>query len=255
MQFERYQWLGESPMQVILNLILSPFNLFKVLFTNTTSDSAYDYIKMEFHIMVLVSGGILFLLRPRFLFMLIPIYLQKLIPNDYNFWGINNQYSIEFAPVLSLAAISTISEIKINYRLPFAIALTILTAIATAFTMENRVSKWYDGINTCFYSKKHYQAEFNIKRINEAIRVTDGSKAVSASSRLAPHLNARKIYSYPFIKDAEYVLLLPKSNTWPLSADDFNKSIDVLSHSQHFTKVYSDNDLLIFKRNERKAIR
>ncbi|MEY1639528.1 DUF2079 domain-containing protein [Tenuifilum osseticum] len=255
LQFERYRWLGETPMQVVLNLILSPINLFKVLFTNTTSDVAYDYIKLEFHIMVLVSGGILFLLRPRFLFMLIPIYMLKMIPNDYNFWGINNQYSIEFVPILSIAAISTISEIKINYRLPFAIALAIVTAAATAFTMENRVSKWYDGINTRFYSKQHYQTEFNIKRINEVIRITDGCKAVSASSRLAPHLNARKIYSYPFVKDAEYILLLPKSNTWPLSADDFKKSIDTLSQSQHFTKVYSDNDLLIFKRNERKAIR
>ena len=121
--------------------------------------------------------------------------------------------------------------------------------------MENRVSKWYDRINTRFYNKQHYQTEFDIKRINEAIRITDGSKAVSASSRLAPHLNARKIYSYPFVKDAEYILLLPTSNTWPLSADDFKKSIDTLSNSQHFTKVYSDNDLLIFKRNERKAIR
>ena len=33
-------------MQVVLNLILSPINLFKVLFTNTTSDVAYDYIQV-----------------------------------------------------------------------------------------------------------------------------------------------------------------------------------------------------------------
>lgn len=255
LQFERYRWLGETPMQVVLNLILSPINIFKVLFTNTTSDVAYDYIKLEFHIMVLVSGGILFLLRPRFLFMLIPIYLQKMIPNDYNFWGINNQYSIEFVPILSIAAITTISEIKSNFRLPIAIVLTAVTIVATIYTMENRISKWYDGINTRFYSKEHYKTEFNVKMINRAIKVANGSRAVSASSRLAPHIKSQRIYHYPIVKDAEYILILFKSNSWPLSCNDFQNSIDTLNQSKCFRMIYSDKDLLIYKRNERKAIR
>ncbi len=253
LQFDRYLWLGSTPMHAAMNLIKSPTNLLRILFTNTTNDVAYDYIKLEFHIMVLLSGGLLFAINPRFLFMLIPIYLQKLIPNDYNFWGINNQYSIEFVPILSIAAISTISEIKSNYRLPFAIVLTAVTMVATIYTMENRVSKWYDGINTRFYSKEHYQTEFNIKKINRAIKVADGSKAVSASSRLAPHLKSQRIYHYPIVKDAEYILILPKSNTWPLSSIDFKNSIDTLNQSKCFAIIYSDDDLLIYKRNESKA--
>lgn len=253
LQFDRYLWLGSTPMHAAMNLIKSPTNLLRILFTNTTNDVAYDYIKLEFHIMVLLSGGLLFAINPRFLFMLIPIYLQKLIPNDYNFWGINNQYSIEFVPILSIAAISTISEIKSNYRLPFAIVLTAVTMVATIYTMENRVSKWYNGINTRFYSKEHYQTEFNIKKINRAIKVADGSKAVSASSRLAPHLKSQRIYHYPIVKDAEYILISPKSNTWPLSSIDFKNSIDALNLSKCFRMIYSDNDLLIYKRNESKA--
>lgn len=248
LQFHRYMWLGSTPFEVFVNLINSPENLFKILFINTLGDSAYNYIKLEFHIMVLLSGGVFLLFKPRFLFMLIPIYLQKLVPNDYNFWGINNQYSIEFAPLLSIAAISVIAGIKPNYRLPLAIAITSLTIGATAYTMENRVSKWYDGVNTRFYSKQHYRAEFDIKKINRAIRVTYRSKAVSASSRLAPHLQSQKIYHYPIVKDADYVLVLPRSNTWPLSKNDFQHSLDTLRQSQKFSMIYSDNDLLIFKR-------
>lgn len=249
-QFERYLWLGNTPMQAALNLIKSPANLFMVLFTNTTSDSAYNYIKLEFHIMVFLSGGLLFFKKPWFLFMLIPIYLQKLIPNDYNFWGINNQYSIEFVPILSIAAITTISEIKSNYRLPFAIVLTAVAMGATLYTMENRLSKWYDGINTRFYSKEHYQTEFNVKMINRGIKVADGSRAVSASSNLAAHIKSQKIYHYPVVKDAQYILLLTKSKPWPLSSVDFQKSIDTLNHSNSFRVIYCDDDLLIFKRNE-----
>lgn len=200
--------------------------------------------------MVFLSGGLIFFKKPWFLFMLIPIYLQKLIPNDYNFWGINNQYSIEFVPILSIATITTISEIKSNYRLPFAIALTAVTMGATLYTMENRLSKWYDGINTRFYSKEHYQTEFNVKMINRGIKVADGSRAVSASSNLAPHIKSQKIYHYPLVKDAQYILLLTKGKPWPLSSVDFQKSIDTLNHSNGFRVIYCDDDLLIFKRNE-----
>lgn len=255
LQFDRYLWLGSTPMQAALNLIKMPGNLLKILFTNTTNDVAYNYIKLEFHIMILLSGGLLFIIKPRFLFMLIPIYLQKLIPNDYNFWGINNQYSIEFVPILSIASITTISKNKSNYRLPFAIILTAVTMGATIYTMENRVSKWYDGINTRFYSKEHYNTEFNVKMINRAIKVADGSRAVSASSRLAPHIKSQRIYHYPMVKDAEYILILPKSNSWPLSSTDFQNSIDTLNQSKCFRMIYSDDDLLIYKRNKRRATR
>lgn len=248
LQLTRYLYLGNSPLQAFTNLITSPELLYRTLFTNTIGDTAYDYIKLEFHIMVLVSGGVLFLVNPRFLVMLIPIYLQKLIPNDYNFWGINNQYSIEFVPILSVCVITFLSEITPKLRPYIALAITALTLGATLYTMENRVSKWYDGINTRFYSKQHYQTEFDVKKIKQAIRVAQGSRAVSASSRLAPHLTSQRIYHYPIVKDATYILLLPNSNTWPLSYDDFQHSIDTLKQSENFRMIYSDKDLLIFKR-------
>lgn len=248
LQLTRYLYLGNSPLQAIANLITSPDLLFKTLFTNTIGEPAYDYIKLEFHLMVLISGGLLFLLNPRFIVMLIPIYLQKLIPNDYNFWGINNQYSIEFVPILSISAITFLSGIRPKLRPYIAMAITALALGATLYTMENRVSKWYDGVNTRFYSKRHYHTEFDVKKINRAIRVAHASRAVSASSRLAPHITSQRIYHYPIVKDAEYILVLPNSNTWPLSYDDFQHSIDTLKQSESFSTIYSDKDLLIFKR-------
>lgn len=247
LQLSRYLYLGNSPLQAFTNLITSPELLYKTLFTNTVGEPAYDYIKLEFHLMVLVSGGY-FLLNPRFLVMLIPIYLQKLIPNDYNFWGINNQYSIEFVPILSICAITFLSGITPKLRPHIAVAITTLTLGATLYTMENRVSKWYDGINTRFYSQRHYQTELDVKKINLAIRVTHGSSAVSASSRLAPHLTSQRIYHYPIVKDAEYIFILPNSSAWPLSYDDFQHSIDTLKQSKSFSMIYSDKDLLIFRR-------
>jgi hypothetical protein len=118
-----------------------------------------------------------------------------------------------------------------------------------------KVSKWYDGINTRFYSKEHYNTEFNVKMINRAIKVADGSRAVSASSRLAPHIKSQRIYHYPMVKDAEYILILPKSNSWPLSSTDFQNSIDTLNQSKCFRMIFSDDDLLIYKRNKRRATR
>ena len=248
LQFNRYLWLGSTPIQVVTRLIESPQTLLKVLFTNTTGNSDYDYIKLEFHAMVLLSGGLLFAFKPRFLFMLVPIYLQKLIPNEYNLWGISNQYSIEFVPILSITAIAFLSEIRPNLRRYLAITIAAITLGATIYTMENRVSKWYDGINTRFYSKVHYQTDKNIKRIKAGLKVTEDSRIVSASSRLAPHLKSEKIYHFPVVNDAEYIAILIKGSTWPMNEVDFQQAIDTLKKSKSFKMLYIDKDLLIFKR-------
>lgn len=104
------------------------------------------------------------------------------------------------------------------------------------------------GLIPRFYSKVHYQTDKNIKRIKAGLKVTEDSRIVSASSRLAPHLKSEKIYHFPVVNDAEYIAILIKGSTWPMNEVDFQQAIDTLKKSKSFKMLYIDKDLLIFKR-------
>ncbi len=247
LQLNRYQYLGDNPLSIIINLSENPKLMLQALFTNTIGDTTYNYIKLEFHLMVMISGGLLFLFSPWIVVMTIPLYLQKMLPNDYNFWGINNQYSIEFVPMLSLAFIYFLVRIREKSRPILAAIAALLTIAATLYTMEHRVSKWYDGINTRFYHADHYKSNMDLVHLKRALKLTTSAKAVSASSQIAPLLAANKIYHYPVVKGAEYIAILKKGSHWPLLDEEFQFSIDTLRQSKRYGLIFENPDVLIFR--------
>ena len=74
---DMHKTLGNTPSEIIDNVINRPGYLFAHLFENFLDSHAYNGIKSETHFAVLISGGIFLVYRPQFLIMLIPIYVQK----------------------------------------------------------------------------------------------------------------------------------------------------------------------------------
>lgn len=122
--YMRFQALGHTTGEVAQYVFLHPIEVLKLIFTNTSPDPNNDMIKMQLHLCVIASGGILFLIRPVFLLMLLPIYLQKMLGYDSSLWGVNFHYSIEFVPLLSLLVFDASMLIKRErYRLIFHLFL------------------------------------------------------------------------------------------------------------------------------------
>ena len=73
---------------------------------------------------------------------------------------------------------------------------------------------------------------------------------VCAHAILLPHLAFReKIYTFPHIRDAEYIALIPSSkNTWPYKAEGFKDQILKLKSDSTFTIAIDHTDFLLFKR-------
>ena len=107
-----YSYLGSNPAEAITYLISHPVDSFKMLFINHNSSEFGDYIKLELHIFLLLAGLPLLLKKPAYFLMLIPIYFQKLFHDNFEMWGIQNQYSIEFAPILAIGLFSIIQEFQ-----------------------------------------------------------------------------------------------------------------------------------------------
>ena len=70
-QHFHYSVLGNNAFEAASFLIRHPFESLKTLFINHTGDPHGDYIKAEFHILLLFSGLPLLLFKPQYLLMLV----------------------------------------------------------------------------------------------------------------------------------------------------------------------------------------
>jgi len=253
LQLNRYAHLGKSISQIILTIIQDPKYVFSLLFENPMKGELTFGIKSELHFMVLVSGGFALFYRPYYLVMLIPIYAQKLLSADTALWGISSQYSIEFVPILSLCLTDFLLKLKsIKVAYGVAVMTTISTLFFTYQTIESQKALWYNKTNTAFYDKTHYESQLNPAEINKALLSIPKDAIVSASTPLTPHLAFReKIYQFPIVKDATYiVLLITKNNTYPLSEVEFSKQLNEYLNNDNYKVQYRKNDLLILKKKQ-----
>lgn len=250
----KYEALGNSLTEYVSTLFTRPQYVFSLLFENHGSDPYYNGIKTELHFILLLSGGVALLYRPQFLIMLIPIYVQKLFNNDYGKWGINNHYSIEFVPIITIALIVWILTSARSERLKqrlFFIAMLVCIGASLAVIME-RTSKWYDSRHLKFWDKNHYTQNFDVKKVYSLLADIPPDAKVCAQNPLVPHLAFReRIYTYPYIRDAEYIALLPlHKTTYPQSKESYEQTIQSLRADTTYTLLHDTPDLILFKRHD-----
>ncbi len=102
--------------------------------------------------------------KPNYLIMLIPIYFQKLFHDNYIMWSIDAQYSIEFAPILTIGVFSVISKYKKRYLVNTLSAIVLIgTLISTIRTMDNTVV-YTNKSKIRIYQPRHYKRNYNVMK-------------------------------------------------------------------------------------------
>jgi len=251
LQMGRYSLLGGSPAEIIENVINKPRYFFSLLFESPLQGEMLYGIKSEFWFMLLVCGGFAMIWRPYYLVMILPLLAQKMFTDQYTRWGINDHYSIEFTPILTLAVIDFLGSIKTaRAKVAVLTLVVVLTHYFNFASMDNRRSLWYDAQRTRFYQKKHYQSDLNVKSVREGLKIIPPEARISVHSRLASHLAFReKIYLFPNVKDAEYIVLLREGHgTYPCTQEEYPIKIKHYETSGEFKTIYDKDDLLIFRR-------
>lgn len=211
----RYAQFGNSPTTIAENIVIHPRQTFSSLFESPQPDKVHGDDKYGLHGMVLASGGLALLAAPSYLVMLIPIYLQKMLTGDPSLWGITGQYSIEFVPIISLAFIALLVTLKrrkltSSWQYPVAIIITAMTFSSLYYVIDNgKLSMFSHNDNVNFMSSNHYHSPVKTGEVNKYLNLIPPDAAISVTSSLAPHLSFRdKIYLYPIIKDAKYLVLM-----------------------------------------------
>lgn len=249
-----YDALGTNFGEAFVTLFTRPVYAFTVLFTNHTGLAEWDGIKAELHIMVLLAGGWAFFYRPQYLLMLLPIYAQKLYSDDMAKWGINAHYSIEFVPIITLAVFEFLRSNEKRFPVKkLAGVICAVTFIATIAKIDNRVSKYYVPVYSRFYNAGHYtQNAFDVEELNQALATIPPKAKVSATSSIVPHIAFRDyIYLYPYVLDADYVVLVADPNGIYLmnSIKQLEDSVSAYRLKPNWEILYDKNQTLIAHRN------
>lgn len=245
-----YSHLGNSQIEVIFNLIKHPVDAMQMLFINHTNHPNGDYVKLELHILVLLSGLPFLIRKPQYLIMLIPVYFQKLFHDNYIMWGVYGQYSIEFLPILAIGVFSVISDLKNQKWRKIAIVVILITTLGcTIRLMDNTVMHNFKS-RIRIYQSSHYQRSFDVKKVHEVLNSIPKEAIISAQSPFVPQLSLRdKIYQFPMIKDAEFIVFSTDEETYPMEKDEFNKKIFELENDSNWTYYFKSDKVNVLKKN------
>ncbi|OUJ76103.1 DUF2079 domain-containing protein [Hymenobacter crusticola] len=265
-QVVRYAHLGPTLGAAVSNVLLHPPLLWAALFHNTLPEPAYDYIKAELWFALLISGGWALVWRPWYALMLVPILGQKLLSNEYGFWGINMQYSIEFAPVLALAVVDALRPRqparavqaprpgRKNLQRQAQMAALMGAIVFSLVTFCDRYSKWYNLLNNNPLVSAHYQSPYPDRAgLSVALSQVEAGLPLSATSCLVPHLLDRHdTFLFPVLRTARLVALLREPTeqaAWPLSPDQARQALQQLQKDPNYRTLYEDPQLVVLARN------
>lgn len=249
-----YSALGNSMGEYIVTLLTKPQYVMSLMFENQSGDPTYNGIKFELHWVVLLSGGFVFFKKPQFLVMLIPIYMQKMLNDSYGKWGINLQYSIEFAPILTFGFFYWIivSNYVQKHKKIILIAGTALCLITSIAKLDSRTSKWYDSHRARFWQNRHYSQTFDVKQVYRWLEMVPKNAKVCAQNLLVPHLAFRDhIYTYPHTRDAEYIIVMPNEGFYPADKHEFDSALNVLRNADSLTFLINEPHFIMAKKKDK----
>lgn len=243
-----YTVLGGTMSEAIKHLIFHPVDSFQ-LFISNFRDPLADNTKSDLFKYLLFSGMALLIIRPAYLLMLIPIFFQKFFHDSINIWGAGFHYCIEFTPILAIGVFEVIGKLKKEWYKRIAGAVIVLLAFIMTVKRIGEPYLYAPEENINFLSKDHYNKTYDVKPVYDAFKLIPKNAVVSSQSNLVPHVANRDFcYMYPIVKDAEYVILAKKDNSFPLNDSTFQAEIRNFQQSKEWIKVVDNEEVLLVKK-------
>ena len=243
-----YAILGDSVGEALVQMISQPFTMLKYM-VYENDWSKVSLVKIELIVSVLLSGGLFLYKKPSFLIMLIPIFFQKLLHNNPAIWGVGFHYSIAFSVVLSVGAFLVIGSLE-NHKVRSVLTsvLVISSLVVTIRIMDNPIGYVNKG-NIRFYQQAHYERNYELNLLKEELDIVPHDAIVSTQSSIIPNLSYRdKIYLFPNVKDAEYIIYSKYEDTYPLGKEQVLKELFSYIQAPEWERIVDKEYCTILKR-------
>jgi hypothetical protein len=249
-----YKTLGAGPLEAFLYILSHPADTFSRLYQNHLSDNYYNTTKMNFYYLYLISGGFVLLIRPLYLLPFVPLIAKKMFNDNPIRWSVETYYSVEIVSILPIMIFLVLVRLK---RAAIRSSIAILTCCCALGTTVYRISTTpelpllsEDNKNN-FLSAPFYKAVRDVSTTNEFISRIPRDAAVTTSARITGHLAFRdKIYLFPRVDDAHYLLVFKRDDTYPLTPDQFSLELQKQINSNKWNVIHNSDDLLFLKRRD-----
>lgn len=244
-----YSVLGNGPAEAIIFLLTNPIESVQAFFTNHTADPVGDFVKLEFILLLIVSGLYILLRKPAYLLMLLPIFFQKFFHDNVSMWGFSDQYAVEFAPVMAIGIFSSIAVMKSTLLKKTLLFLSLAGCLTASIRIMDNTVFFTDKSRIRIYKEAHYRRDYDVRKVYNALEMIPADAIVSAQSPFVPHLALRdRIYQFPIIKDAAYIVLSTHELPYPLTGDEFQVKAETFLNSPEWKVIYSGEGFMILRK-------
>ncbi|MBC7252247.1 MAG: DUF2079 domain-containing protein, partial [Anaerolineae bacterium] len=236
----RFGEVGGGPWGLVGYFIANPGQLIPLLFDREKLQTIFD---------LLVPLGFLPLLSPGLVLPAIPILIINLTAKSEWQSTIHAHYMAPVLPFLFAAATDTIGWLGRHWRRqPIASSLASFVLINT-FLVTIFFSPYPPGKR--FHWADYYQPSIHEENLQRIIALVPDEALVCAQSDIFPHLSQRRdIYLFPFVADAEYVIvdLDATAEKSPSGFHTFYAQVNELLENPDFGVIAQAGGVLLFRR-------
>ncbi|MBX7182637.1 MAG: DUF2079 domain-containing protein [Bacteroidia bacterium] len=223
------------------------------LFINTTGNSSFNGVKVEFVFFSLFAGWILTVGRPIWFLAYIPLLLEKFLHQDAIKWGVNSHYSIEGLLVILFGGYFSYRYLvpRINQFRFIPGTILVLNVLVTIRFMDDTLA-YIDKGKLRFYQFQHYTRDFNVYQLHSELQPYESKQdGLSAQSNLVPYLSQRtNIRLFPDTTQVRYILLNPsEKSSYPLAPMEMKNRINAILASGKFRKIQESEVLMVLEKN------
>jgi uncharacterized membrane protein len=233
-----YSDFGNSPSQVIKNVIFSPQQVTSVIFEQTR----LEYLKQIF-----MPMGFISILSPVLLIFALPDLLINLLSNNPQLYQRYYQYSATITHFIFISAIYTIKTIiKWFPKLPklyLGIYLIFFTLLSAYLLGPLPKSKYP---NTAMFTKPYPDG----KIVENLLSKIPEKYSVAATNNLGAHLSHRQqLTTIPLgIANSDVILFLLNDGSAKPSLRVQRDMANTLSRDKNYIKIFMKDDFVVFKK-------
>lgn len=246
----KYPALGQGPLDAVQMLVREPWHVLNALLDGGNIPNG-GKMKMEMLLFIFLAGGWAMLLRPWILLMAIPLLLQKLLHAGPAQWGVLGHYSVEFAPLCTLAVFSWAPMLRNSQTGRILAVLAAVVSVAVTVRILDASLYVENRAKQRIYQVEHFTRDYDTAAVRRALRRIPEEAAVSASAAFVPHLVAhRDLYQFPIMGHADVIALATKEEPYPLSRGEFKATMDTLRRSRFWTETERCDGVVVFSRSK-----
>jgi len=241
-QWDRYGYLGESPLEMLGTLLFRPDIVLRHLLTKE---------KLSYLLGLLSPTAFLSLLAPQILLLGLPTLLMNLLSTYAPMHTLGPfHYAAPLVPFFIISSIyGTAFLARILASRIRVAGLRVVHGLTCLILLSSLVVHYYQGFSPL-------AADFEVPLVTAHERLAErffdlirADAAVSAQSRLVPHLSQReRIYMFPRIEDAEYVLFDVTADSWPIHPNDQWRLFRSLSSEETFGILAAEDGYVLLRK-------